>query len=153
VGRLLFTSGGALKLPKCSWYCLHWLWDADGIEHAEIFNQNGPELSLTRGMGAEQSTIRRLEVTKSHKTLGVRLEPLGIFNDEFDFLLMIAKAKAYASRLQASSLGAYDSLSFYRTSFLPRVGYSFPITPLSFAESKKLQISITSVLLNKISFN
>jgi hypothetical protein len=44
-GRLLFTSGGALELPKCSWYCLHWLWDADGIEHTEICNQHGPELS------------------------------------------------------------------------------------------------------------
>jgi hypothetical protein len=45
--RLLFTSGGALELPKCSWYCLHWLWDADGHEHTEIFGQNGLELALT----------------------------------------------------------------------------------------------------------
>jgi hypothetical protein len=54
---------------------------------------------------------------------------------------------------QASSLGSYDSLAFYRTSFLPGVGYSFPVTPLSFEASKALQIPITSMLLNKISFN
>jgi hypothetical protein len=149
--RLLFTSGGALELSKCSWYCLHWMWDAFGREQATIFGDTGPTLDLTRGMSSTKTPIKRLEVTKSHKTLGVRLEPLGIFNDEFKFLLK--KSKAYAARLQGSSLKSYDSLTFYRTSFLPGVGYSFPVVPLSFEASKKLQIPITNVLLNKISFN
>jgi hypothetical protein len=150
--RLLFTSGGALELSKCSWYCLHWYWDADGREQATIFDKQGPTLDLTRGMNKNETTaIKRLEVTTSHKTLGVRLEPLGLFNDEFEFLL--GKAKRYAIRLEASSLGSYDSLIFYKTSFLPGVGYSFPVVPLSFEASKKLQTPITSVLLNKILFN
>jgi hypothetical protein len=49
-------------------------------------------------MSDDKSTIKRLEVTKSQKTLGVGLKPLGIFNDEFDFLHK--KSKAYATRLQ-----------------------------------------------------
>ena len=35
--RLLFTSGGALELSKCSWHCLHWYWDAAGREQTTIF--------------------------------------------------------------------------------------------------------------------
>jgi hypothetical protein len=120
--RLLFTSGGALEMSKCLWYCLHWYWDADGREQATIFGKDGPELKITRGMDKEVRTaIERREVTQSHKTLGVRLEPLGLFNDEFDFLLN--KAKRYATRLEASSLGSYDSLTFYKTSFLSGAGY------------------------------
>mmetsp|Transcript_17189 Transcript_17189/g.28567 ORF Transcript_17189/g.28567 Transcript_17189/m.28567 type:complete len:92 (+) Transcript_17189:391-666(+) len=30
--QLLFTSGGALELSKCSWYYLHWSWDIHGRE-------------------------------------------------------------------------------------------------------------------------
>jgi hypothetical protein len=46
--RLLFTSGGALELSTCSWYCLHWYWDSDGIrEQATIFGKAGPVLELT----------------------------------------------------------------------------------------------------------
>jgi hypothetical protein len=109
-------------------------------------------LDLTRGRDkANTTTNKRLEVTKSHKTLGVRLEPLGLFNNELDFLL--AKAKRYATRLEALSLGSYDSLTFYETLFLTGVGYSFPVVPLSFEAAKKLQIPMTKVLLNKISFN
>jgi hypothetical protein len=80
--RLLFTSGGALELSRYLWYCLHWYWDADGREQATIFDkqalrQTGPTLDLTRGMNKKETTaIKRLEVTASHKTLGVRLEPI-----------------------------------------------------------------------------
>jgi hypothetical protein len=44
-------------------------------------------------------------------------------------------------------------LTFYKTSFLSGVGYSFPVVPLSFDAAKKLQTPMTKVLLNKISFN
>jgi hypothetical protein len=98
-----------------------------------------------------KTTIKRLEVTTSHKTLGVRLDLLGLFNDEFEFLL--SKAKRYATRLAVSSLGSYDSLLFYKSSFISGVGYSFPAVPLSFETAKKLQTPITGVLLNKLSFN
>jgi hypothetical protein len=82
-------------------------------------------------------TIKRLEVTQqSHKTLGVRLKPLGLFNDKFDFLL--SKAKWYTTRLASLSLGSYDSLLFYKSSFMSGgVGYSFPVVPLSFDSAKK----------------
>jgi hypothetical protein len=51
--QLLFTSGGALEMSKCLWYCLHWYWDADGREQATIFGKDGPELKITRGMDKE----------------------------------------------------------------------------------------------------
>jgi hypothetical protein len=151
--RLLFTSGGALEMKKCLWYCLYWHWDAEGREQATIFGkEGGPELQISRGMDKESKTaINRKEVTASRKTLGVRLEPMGLFNDDFDFLL--TKAKRYATRLEASSLGSYDSLMFYKTSFLNGVGYSFPVVPLSFEAAKLLQTPMTKVLLNEISFN
>jgi hypothetical protein len=47
----------------------------------------------------------------------------------------------------------YDSLTFYKTSFLSGVGYSFPVVPLSFDAAKKTQTLMTKVLLNKILFN
>jgi hypothetical protein len=39
--QLLFTSGGALEMPKCLWYCLHCYWDAEGREQATIFGKGG----------------------------------------------------------------------------------------------------------------
>jgi hypothetical protein len=75
--RLIFTSGGALEMPKGLWYCQHWYWDVDGREQATIFGKEGPELRITRGMDKEvRIAIKRQEVTQSHKTLGVSLEPL-----------------------------------------------------------------------------
>ena len=44
---VLFTSGGALEMSKCLWYCLHWYWDADGREQTTIFGKDGPELKIT----------------------------------------------------------------------------------------------------------
>jgi len=150
--RLLFTSGGALELSKCSWYCLHWSWDQHGHANPTIFGEHGPGLALTRGTDKSKAVdIKRLEVTEAHKTLGVRLEPMGIFDGEFAHLKR--KADAIPNRLAGSSLGSYDSISFHQTTFLPSVGYSSPIIPLSFEACKQIQGKFIATLLNKISFN
>jgi len=150
--RLLFTSGGALELSKCLWYCMHWQWDAHGRAFVTNFGESGPSLRLTRGTNLEHTqTIRRLEVHEAHKTLGVRVDPLGLFDDEFEHLLH--KANAHASRLAGSSLGSYDALTFFRSSFMSSVGYSFPVVPLSFDACRRIQGKMISTVLNKISYN
>jgi len=149
--RLLFTSGGALELSKCSWYCLHWQWDTQGVATATTFGDSGPTLNLTRGSSSTSHPIKRLEVHEAHKTLGVRLEPLSVFDTEYDHL--IRKSNAHAIRLEGSSLGSYDSLTFYRSTFMSSVGYSFSVIPLSFDASRRIQSKIIATVLNKISFN
>ena len=70
--KLLFYSGGALNLSKCSWYVLFWDWKLGRLQVREIAATDR-ELKLTT-QGTQNSTpIKRFPLTHASRILGVHL--------------------------------------------------------------------------------
>ena len=75
--KILFYSGGALNLSKCSWYTMFWDWK-NGRPSLRPIDSTDPTLTLvTQGQTNESSTIKRLPLNKASRILGVYLAPDG----------------------------------------------------------------------------
>ncbi len=76
-GRLLITTGGALKLGKCSYYLISFKWKADGTW---IYKNNviRPDLAIGVPLAdGNLSEIEHLPVSSVVKTLGSMISPTG----------------------------------------------------------------------------
>ena len=84
--RKLFTTGGALALNKCFWYLISWKWMEDGSATMKTLEEAPGEIYLTKGYDRENpQKIKRKEVNKSERTLGVRLNPTQDMTDEIKY--------------------------------------------------------------------
>ena len=82
--RLIHVSGGALNLLKCFWYGIHWSYTPTGIARMCKIHADDPSIDVSHGADpAQTQSIKRVEVTKGMRTLGVRLAPDGNDFDEF----------------------------------------------------------------------
>ena len=77
--NILFYSGGALNLSKCSWYIMFWEWK-NGRPNLRQNNSEDPILTLTtQGDQTKAFTIKQLSTSKAIKILGIYLAPDGNF--------------------------------------------------------------------------
>jgi hypothetical protein len=72
--RLLFTSGGLLKLRKCLYYVMYWAFDSEGRATLTPSNEI-PSLALTNGRSTETKPIRQFDCTTAHQYLGLWNSP------------------------------------------------------------------------------
>ncbi|KAI2512439.1 hypothetical protein MHU86_1892 [Fragilaria crotonensis] len=80
--KLLFYSGGALNLSKCSWYTMYWDWK-QGRPILRPMETDDPRLTLyTQGKTNDPIPIKRNSVHQSSRILGVYLAPDGNFADQ-----------------------------------------------------------------------
>ncbi len=96
------------------------------------------------------STIKQLSVGQSYKTLGAHIEPMQHQKTHFNTLL--AKAKLHSRLLASSSCQAPHTWIYYYSVYLRSIGYSLPVSHLSFTQLNKLQQSILPVVLSKMGF-
>ena len=78
--HLLHLSGGKLNLSNFSWYILRWEWEK-GCPVIRPMHPTDPTIRLQQGSSIEQTTIQRSALDKSHRMLGVLLNPLGDFGN------------------------------------------------------------------------
>ncbi len=71
--RLLWTSGGLLKLTKCLYYIIYWNFDSEG--RASMATPSQPTIQLTSGDSKQMDTIQQYNNSESHRTLGAWLNP------------------------------------------------------------------------------
>jgi len=95
--------------------------------------------------------IPREEVWVAKRTLGVRPAPDGNYRKETAFLLN--KANHYASRLSSSNLSEMDTFIFHRSTYVPSMTYSLPVTTISVKDLNKIQRRAVSSILNKLGVN
>jgi hypothetical protein len=96
------------------------------------------------------SHINQLPVGQSYKTLGAHIEPMQHQKTHFNTLL--AKAKLHSRLLASSSYQAPHTWIYYYSVYLQSIGYSLPVSHLSFAQLNKLQQPIVPIVLSKMGY-
>lgn len=68
--RLLWMTGGALNILKCSWVLISWVWK-NGRARPATIRESPAKLILTSGAESTGQEVPRLEPSKVYRTLGV----------------------------------------------------------------------------------
>lgn len=149
--KLLFYSGGALNLKKCSWYIMHWDWKK-GRPHMQRITEGDPTLSMTTQGENNSQSIKRLELSTASRILGVYLSPNGDFSEQLQVLK--SKADTFAIRLRSPRLHPQDILTFHSTMYAPAMRYVLPALAVDEEEElSKIQATILPAMLNKLGFS
>ena len=148
--NLLHISGGALNLSKCSWSMQYWEW-RNGRPRLQPISTHDSPLLMTSGKSPDANIINRIANETAARTLGVYLNATGTFKVHAQIVKL--KCDTLAHRLQSSRLSRTLSLLYYRTTFLPTIGYSLPVTSMTDAELQQGQTLMNRVVLNKLGYN
>jgi hypothetical protein len=106
---------------------------------------------MTSGNNPEANIIHRIDNNTAARNLGVYLNANGTFSHHAK--VVKTKSDALAHRLQSSPLSRTLSLLYYRTTFLPAIGYSLPVTSMNDTELQQVQTLMNRVILNKLGYN
>ena len=148
--RLLFYSGGALNLKKCSWSSLFWQW-RHGIPQLRQRSLSNEEKQIqlhTQGMTTNPSIIRYTPPSHSNRILGVYLNPLGDFTEQLQILTK--KSNDMANCIKASRISSTNVLIFLRTMYAPAMMYSLPAIATDEENLGSVQASMIAVSLQKL---
>jgi hypothetical protein len=148
--RLLWTSGGLLKLPKCLYYLMKWEFDDEG-KATLAHKQDLPDMHLTSGASPRKEKINQHNSDEAHRTLGCWLST----NFQMHTALSILKQKAhhFGRKLLCSSLDKYEAWIAYFVVFIPMMTYTFGISHHSSKHLAHMQSQPTRATLMKIGFN
>ena len=121
--QLLHFSGGALNLSKCSWYIMYWDWK-HGRPVLRKRADDDPTINLHKGEATTTTTIRRQDLNKSSRILGVHQTTTGDFSAQIEVLKK--KADTFAGNLKSPRLTPTDVRVFHKTIYAPSMRYSLP---------------------------
>jgi len=68
--RLLWSTGGALNILKCSWVLISWVWTNGRARLATIEKAPG-QITLTAGKEPRRQEVPRLQPSATYRTLGI----------------------------------------------------------------------------------
>jgi Reverse transcriptase (RNA-dependent DNA polymerase) len=148
--NLLHISGGALNLSKCSWSLQFWEWK-NGRPRLQPTQAYESPLLMTNGECPDANIIHRIDNNTAARNLGVYLNATGTFSHHAK--IVKDKSDTLAHRLQSTRLSRNLSLIYYRTTFLPAIGYSLPVTSMTDSELQQIQTLMNCVVLNKLGYN
>jgi hypothetical protein len=149
--RLLFCSGGALNLSKCSWYTMYWDWK-HGRPILRPIAPEDPHLSLdTQGNTNDPTPIKRMPLNKASRILGVYLAPDGNFTEQLRILK--TKADGFAIRLRSPKLTPRDIKTFHQTMYAPAMRYVLPCLAIDEEEMASVQTQVITSMLQKLGYS
>jgi hypothetical protein len=151
--QLLFYSGGALNLSKCSWYIMYWDWHLGRPYTRAISPDDAPTVSLTTqgNHSGTPTVIKRLPLDKASRILGVHLSPNGNFSAQLQVLK--DKADTLSIRLRSPKLTPQDIQTFHRTMYMPAMKYVLPALAVDEEELQPIQSKIIPVILQKLGYS
>ena len=145
--QLLYFSGGALNLSKCSWYALFWDWK-NGRPQIRQLAADDPVVTLRRGATEGATMIKRQELTKASRLLGVYQTPTGDFSEHI--AIMKNRADKYEGYLRSPRLNHSDIRTFHRTMYAPAMRYSLPAVAVDEEELDKIQSRIIPTIVQRL---
>jgi hypothetical protein len=123
--RLLFTSGGLLKLRKCLYYIMSWVFDSEG-RASLLPKASSPPLHLTNGQDLTPKSINQHDYTKAHQYLGLWNSPSLAMTANLHALS--TKAKTYSKRLFKSRLDKHEVWLAYFACFVPAMTFTLVVS-------------------------
>ena len=117
---LLWSSGGALEFPKCTYQVFHWTFTLGGAPILQT-GQVGPPIHLHSGTRTSSTTIQPLTAYQSHKTLGTYQDPAGSQLQQYQHLKRTSDTEG--KFIQCSPLHRHEAWTYYRSIYLPKISY------------------------------
>ena len=148
--NLLFYSGGALNLSKCSWYVLYWDWKS-GRPQARAITATDRPLQLTTQGAKTLTPIERSSINHASRILGIHLAPDGNFSKQLEVLK--TKADEMAIRLRSPKLTPQDIRTFHRTMYAPAMRYVLPALAVDEEELAQVQTQVLASILQKLGYS
>ena len=142
--NLLYASGGALELSKCSFHLLRWSVSISGAPVLTVPEDN-PDLVARDPQTSESHHI------PMHKTLGHYKEPSGSQAEQTRQLKKLCTEQV--SFLWKSPLTRLEAWYFYKACFLPSVSYPLANSYFSKASLQTIQQTAMSIIVAKCGFN
>jgi hypothetical protein len=139
-GRLLITTGGALKPAKCFYHIISFSWQPDGTWRYDS-NENVPELTITVPLeDGTLAAIEHLSADTPTKTLGQMTCPTG--SSEGAIAQMRKKALEWLAKASSSKLNKRNISFLLDKQFWPAVsfGISSVCAPFETLESCLMKI-------------
>ena len=141
---LLWCSGGALELKKCSFYAISWFFD----KGFPVMEGGTPrERMFIEGKAGAQE-IKGLSSFKEHKTLGHVKTPNG--GQQQQFLALEQKCNNHAAFIQGNYLTPREVYTYYSGMYLPSVTYVLPNSYFTEKELKKLECKAFNAIISKV---
>jgi hypothetical protein len=145
---LLWSSGGALEIPKCSFHMIESEWRHDGTPFLRG-GTHAPKLYVNNGLVPSQVTQK--SNYKSHKTLGCHINPANRMTKQFEILKH--KSDKAATMIQANSFTHQEARLYYRMIYLPSITYPLSVTSLSKADCLRIQTQMMTAIVPRCGYN
>jgi hypothetical protein len=97
------------------------------------------------------SSITRMEVTASYRTLGVRISPSG--SNKLAISVLTSQSHEYAGCISSSKLNHEATYWAYWQYYIPKAGFPLPASSLTKAECERIQSPAICATLSKLHFN
>jgi hypothetical protein len=146
---LLWASGGALKLPKCTDHFLYSDFTPTG-EPCMQPGQVGPPLTILSGDRQTATDIQFRSAFTAHKTLGHRKDPSG--NQGKQYKLLLNKSDDAGKFVARSALQHKDTWTYYFAIYLTSIGYPLANCHLSLKELTTIQKKAMNIIFAKCGF-
>jgi hypothetical protein len=147
--RLLWTSGGPLKLEKCVYYLTYWTFADDGTASLAPATDLPPML-LSSGDSGSITSIEQHDSTQAHRTLGNWLSTNLQMSTAFQKLA--SRASSFTRGIAVGYMTPYDAWISYFACFLPSMTYTFPVSHHTPAQLDKLQAAPKRATLLKLGY-
>jgi len=144
---LLWTSGGALELPKCSFQVIESRWD----KLSRPFLRGGLADSCLRVRnGDHEVQIPQTGNYASRKTLGVHLNPAGLMKTQIKMLQR--NSKKFEDFVLANVLTCREAQMLYNAIYLPSMTYPMAVTHMKAVECHQVETRFFQALLPRMGF-
>jgi hypothetical protein len=98
-------------------FLLHWAFDSEGSARLATPEELYIQISLRQSADNQEIYITQRCYTTSHRTLGVRENPGGIYNTEYTHLG--TNGQKMAQLISAQSITRFEAWTDYRSIYLP----------------------------------
>ncbi len=130
-GDLLHASGGALEIPKCNFYVMHWQFDDSGLPRLDA--KLDTTIQLENGDRTESVRLRNDSVMQAHKTLGCWKSARR--DQKKQETALRARSDNYARIIMSSAVSRRDNWTAYYAIY--QTGTTF-VLPTSYFAKKQL---------------
>ena len=145
---ILWSSGGALELDKCSYHYLRTDFDKHGAPILRT-GRHGEPIVISDPHG-RSTTLKQLSVYSPYKTLGTQQCPGSAQRSQSSVL--IKKAQSLVRTLATSSCHGHPAWMFYSSVFCKSVGYPLAVSRLSTKQLLQIQGPMIPVILNRLGY-
>ena len=147
---LLWLSGGALELPKCTYHYWHYYFKPNGAPYLSP-GQVGPDVVIRTGDRLNTEIVPYRSVFNAYKTLGYYKSPSGTQTTQHAVLKK--KCDNHARIVSTSALTRRDAWTYYFSMYLTSPGYPLPLSHFSPDQLHDLETKSLPALIAKCGFN